>query len=502
MRRAVVVSLAVAALSLLVVAPAPSYDPWAWLGWGDQLGVGQLSTVEGPSFKPLPVAVCALLAPLGPAAVWLWVGLARTGAVLAVVLAYRAARRLAPPVLASMSPRGWDSQTQEQAGGFPVAGGSPVAGGLAALGVVLCGRYLELAAVGLSEGLLLALALAGAEAWRSGRPRWSLACAVAAGLVRVETWPFLVAAAVAAWRRRPQDRVLLLAAGLVVPLAWIVPEVVGSGQALRSATRARMAVPGQPGEADFPVLASLGVALALPLWPLWAGVVLAGGTAWRERDRRSGLLLVPAGVGLAWIAIVAAMARAGFSGEPRYALPGAALVAVSGAAGLVVALRRVAPAPRLAGVLAALVVTAAALPRVGDVAAIRSGQAYQWRLQADLAAAVSRVGGAEEILACGQPYVGPLRGTLLAHHLGVPRQVVEPDRVPQPPGLVFRSALHPGEVSTPAVPPAFRPVARVGLWQVFAGCERLAATELSGSRGSGLAGGRSGAGAPGGRPPR
>lgn len=478
MRRAVVVSLAVAALSLLVVAPAPSYDPWAWLGWGDQLGVGQLSTVEGPSFKPLPVAVCALLAPLGPAAVWLWVGLARTGAVLAVVLAYRAARRLAPP------------------------GGFPVAGGLAALGVVLCGRYLELAAVGLSEGLLLALALAGAEAWRSGRPRWSLACAVAAGLVRVETWPFLVAAAVAAWRRRPQDRVLLLAAGLVVPLAWIVPEVVGSGQALRSATRARMAVPGQPGEADFPVLASLGVALALPLWPLWAGVVLAAGTAWRERDRQSGLLLVPAGVGLAWIAIVAAMARAGFSGEPRYALPGAALVAVSGAAGLVVALRRVAPAPRLAGVLAALVVTAAALPRVGDVAAIRSGQAYQWRLQADLAAAVSRVGGAEEILACGQPYVGPLRGTLLAHHLGVPRQVVEPDRVPQPPGLVFRSALHPGEVSTPAVPPAFRPVARVGLWQVFAGCERLAATELSGSRGSDLAGGRPGAGAPGGRPPR
>ena len=63
-------SLAVGALSLLVVAPAPSYDPWAWLLWGRELAGGELSTAEGPAFKPLPLAVCALLSSLGSAAPW------------------------------------------------------------------------------------------------------------------------------------------------------------------------------------------------------------------------------------------------------------------------------------------------------------------------------------------------------------------------------------------------------------------------------------------------
>ena len=48
-----------AALTALVVAPAPSYDPWAWLLWGREVAHGTLSTAEGPAFKPLPVALAA-----------------------------------------------------------------------------------------------------------------------------------------------------------------------------------------------------------------------------------------------------------------------------------------------------------------------------------------------------------------------------------------------------------------------------------------------------------
>lgn len=442
----------VAGASLLVVAPAPSYDQWSWLAWGEQVWTGDLNTLDGPSFKPLPVAVSVLLAPLGAAAPVLWVFLARGGSALATVLAFGAGRRL--------------------------AGGSRPAGVLAAVGVLLCGDFLVLAAAGWSEGILLALALGGAEAWRTGRPRCAVGCGLAAALVRVETWPFLLVAGVVLWRRRPQDRPLLVAVALLVPAVWIVPELVGSGQALRSASRALVPNPGQPGLSDAPAVASLRAAVALPLWPLWIGVALAAWSAWSSSDRGSRAVLVPAAVGLAWIGLVAAMAEVGFSGEPRYALPGAALVAVSGASGLVAARRRPrgpesadhASRPvRLAGCALVILVLVAAVPRVDAPLELRSAQAYQWRLHADLAAVVAAV-RTDAVVACGVPYVGPLRGPLLAHHLGVARHRIEPDLTPARPGIVFRSALHADEAPLPAVPAGFSLVARSGLWQVYAGC--------------------------------
>ncbi len=83
MLRLALVALAAAAVSALLVAPAPSYDPWSWLLWGREVAGGTLSTAEGPAFKPLPVAVCALLSALGAAAPAAWVLLARAGAAVA-----------------------------------------------------------------------------------------------------------------------------------------------------------------------------------------------------------------------------------------------------------------------------------------------------------------------------------------------------------------------------------------------------------------------------------
>lgn len=443
-----VVSFAVAAGSLLVVRPAPSYDPWMWLLWGGELVAGELSTIDGPAFKPLPVAVAAVLAPLGTAAPWLWVLVARSAAVLAVVLAFRLGRRLAD--------------------------GSVLAGVLAATGVALCGQYLDLAATGLAEGLLLALALAGVEAWRSGHWGWALACGFGAGLVRVETWPFLLVLAVLAWPRLPRRRgallgVALLGAALLVPVAWVLPEWVGSGDALRSVARAQVPNPGQPALADLPALASLHVAAALPLWPLWLGVALTVRPAWARGDRQAGAVMVPAVVGLAWIGLVAAMATVGFSGEPRYAVPGAALVAVSGAAGLVVAGRR--PRWRRAGAgVAVALVAVAAVPRADDLVRLREAQDYQWGLQSDLSRLVAELGGPAAVLACGQPYVGPWRGPLMAQRLGVPKHAVEPDQPPEAPGVIFRSSLTDGAPPAPFVPGHFRLAARVGTWQAWLVC--------------------------------
>ena len=40
--------------------------------------------------------------------------------------------------------------------------------------------------------------------------------------------------------------------------------------------------------------------------------------------------------------------------------------------------------------------------------------------------------GRERVLACGRPYVGPLKGPLTAYRLDVPKRTVEPDEPPRP----------------------------------------------------------------------
>jgi hypothetical protein len=432
--RALAAAIAAAtALTLLLAAPAPSYDPWAWLLWGREIAHGALSTTDGPAFKPLPVAVTTVLAPLGGAAPWLWVLIARAGAIAALVLAFR------------------------------------LGGILAAAAVLATGEFAGLSAAGMSEGLLLALALGGVESWRSGRPRLAFACAVACGLIRVEAWPFLLAAAWFAWRRRPQDRPLLLAAAIAIPAAWLLPELIGSGDLFRAGARARIPNPGQPALAGFPFWASLRDALALPPWPVWPGLAAAA-----LLGRRA---LLPAAAGAAWILVVALMCQlGGFSGEARYALPGAALIAISGATGLALAIRwavkgasqatntaqrwrRPAQALGFTLLLAALLV-----PEAQRIADIRPTQAHQWRLYRDLTVA------ARTTDLCGTPYTGPLRGPLTAYVLHLKKSEVEPDDPPHAPGVVFRSSLNPGDTAEPDAPADFAKVAQTGLWTVSRRC--------------------------------
>src|SRR5215210_6592068 len=117
-------------MSPLLVRAAPGYDPWTWLLWGREVAGGSLSTEAGPAFKPLPVAVCALLAPLGSAAPVAWVVLVRAAAGVAVWLAYRSGCELAR---------------------------SRWAGALAAVGVALAGGF----ALEASRGGEAPLAIAG-----------------------------------------------------------------------------------------------------------------------------------------------------------------------------------------------------------------------------------------------------------------------------------------------------------------------------------------------------
>jgi hypothetical protein len=413
----VAVSLAVAALSLLLPS-TPSYDPWAWLVWGREVAAGDLNTTAGPAWKPLPVAVTALLSPFG-AAPDLWLLLARAAAIAAVLLAGRLAWRL--------------------------AGGSLAAALVASLSLLLVSGFVRGAALGFSEGLLVALVAAAALCHLDGRRRPALVLGVLAALLRPEVWPFLLAYGVVLWRRG-EERPLLLAAAAFVPLAWFGPELWGSGELLRSTERARVPNPGQPALAAVPALEVLKrfALMTPPVATVGLPLVI----------RRPVALAA-----VAWVALVALMSQAGFAGEERYLLPAAAAACV--AAGVAWATARGA---RLA-LFAALAL--APLPLVAAEAAdLRRDLADDAALRAGLEDAIADAGGAER-LRCGALAAGRYRFPLVAWHLDRPISAVG-FTLGGRDGTVLRSRLRRGD---PLVPPAEGELAgRGGSWEIWSTC--------------------------------
>ena len=450
---ALVVVAALLALASLALPSEPGYDPWSWLVWGREVAGLELSTSEGPAWKPLPVMVTAALSLLGnELAPEGWLVVARAGAILATLLAFGLARRL--------------------------AGGSWAAGVAAATGLLLVPGWVEGAAVGTSEGLLVAFVLLAAGHALDGRLGPAFAFGLAAALLRVEAWPFLAVLGVL-WARRDRRALapVLLAAAAVVGL-WFVPEVLGSGEALRSAGRARVPNPGAPALDSRPALATLALAARIPPVVALAGVVAVVAAFLARpairRHAREALLVATGGV--AWILLVAAMSEAGFSGEARYLLPGAALLVVAGMAAPFALVSSLAAAPArsarraVAGGLAmALAVTA--LGRGEELRAGLDRVGYGAALAKDLEHAVARAGGARALLRCGPPYVGPYRGPMLAWTLGVHKAQV--GFVPRRPGVAFRSRLGSDSALAPGGPPGGPGFARrTARWRIEGVCGR------------------------------
>lgn len=421
-----------AALSLLLVPAAPGYDPWMWLLWGRELAGGSLDTAEGPAFKPLPVAICTLLAPLGDAAPAAWLIVARAGVLAAVAVAAMLANRLA----------------------------GRLAGAAAATGVALTGSLLALGASGAVEGLFVALALAAILAWRSEHLGVALACGLACSLIRVEAVPFLLPLSVLVWRGRPQLRPAVVLGLTALPVLWLLPDALATGELMRSAERARVPNPGQPALADSPFLASLSGAVQMAAMPIALGIVFL-------RPGRDRLGVNIAAGSVAWLGLVAAMSELGFSGEQRYALPGMALLTVAGAVGL----GRLAEARSWAPLALALVVVLGALPRAASLPPDAHRIAHAFRLSVDLDRAVALAGGRDAVLACGSPIVGHYRGPLLAYRLRLPKRRVVFESGDT--GVAFASRLTSERIASPALPRHFRVTARAGTWRVASRCPDL-----------------------------
>jgi hypothetical protein len=307
-RLAIAAALALAAVSLALPF-FPVYDPWAWLVWGREVAGGGLETAAGPSWKPLPVLIDAPLSLLGDAAPKAWLLVARTGWICAPLLAGLLAARMS---------------------GAETGRWRWAAGAVAAASVALTGDSftppLRQFTGGLSEPLLVALVLGAIWAALDERRGTALALGTAAALLRPECWPFLVVWGLYASRGRPRLRLAVGAVAVLVPLAWLVPDLIGAGNPLEGGETARAG-----GLEPLDALKVLGRTLAAPLAAVWLGLALLLWRQHRDLERPLAILLAAAS---AWILVVALMAVAGWAGLPRFLAPATAVLAVLGAVGI------------------------------------------------------------------------------------------------------------------------------------------------------------------------
>ena len=446
--------VALAALSLLVPS-APTYDPWAWIIWGREITQLDLDTVTGPSWKPLPVFFTILFAPLGNIAPELWVLVARAGALLAMVFAFRLGRRL---------------------------GGNVVAGAAAAGALAIAPWWLRNAMLANSEGLMVACVLGGIDRHLADRRGEAFAWFLGAALLRPEAWPFFGLYGLwLVWAHR--DRLVLVAAGFAsLPALWLLPELWGSGNLLRAAERAQQPRADSAAFAPNPVRVVLDNATAMLPWPAWIGLLVAlvalaaHRRAWAPRAPREARLAVGAiiVVALAWIALVAYMTSDGFSGNQRYLVTPVALLCIAAAAGLGWGARRLGvptagPAAIAAAVAAFVLLISPALP---ELRKNWDSLMYQGELHTQLEDLVAEAGGREPLLRCGTPVTGDFLVPALAWQLGVHAEQVDLEAAPGT--VIFRVHTNPG---SRAVPPLTGvedvPVRTLGStrdWRIVASC--------------------------------
>lgn len=400
-------SLIVAAASL-AVAEALSYDAWGWLLWGQEILGGRKFTTDGyPSWKPLTGLASVLLAPLGDAGPVAWLVIARAGALMALVLAYRLAARTA----------------------------GHLAGALAAAALLIVPQWLFQAGVAGSEPLLTALLLGAVDRHANGHDRSGFVLALLASLLRPESWPALLVSAIVTWRRRPRSRPFLIAGIATVPVLWFGGEWLGSGDPFRGGELAKQSLEAQQlRHASTPP--AVGVLdrfwrMVPMLLLVCAPVALVNG--FRRRDP---ILLALMGGALVWLGEVVVLSAMGYAGVSRFLFPAAAALAVVGAAGVEQLLRwpRLAPVLRVALAAGMVALALTSVKRAEGLG--RQGRTIDRRvgIDRDVERIVDRM-GRNAFLDAPHVWAQGVTITPLAWRLDVPAESI---RHPGLPGLAVR----------------------------------------------------------------
>lgn len=446
-------ALVLAGFSLLIPS-TPSYDPWAWLVWGREIVHLNLHLTGGPTWKPLPVVFTTLFAPFGKAAPDMWLVLARAGALMAVAMVFRVTTRFTRPLAGrSLAP-------------------TLLAGVIAAGSLVVSRGFISDNAYGYSEGLMTALVLIAFERHLDGARRQAFTVGFVAALDRPELWLAWGPYGLYLWWKDPGARKLVVALFALLPVLWFGPQLWGSGSLFSGVARAQHPRSNSPAFAKCPfctellkhawpgvllrVKAAAGIAIVVAAFGLWRarGSWLHGGlratvhSGFQTDSQRAGAGLIVAGLaGLGWWVLIGILTQAGFSGNDRYLVLGAALVAISGGVGwgwaahaLARALGRLRTAPGLAGAAGALAAAAVfmALPpwigaNVVDVPATHRAIVYQAHLREDASASVRRLGGPANVLRCGTVMTEGFQVPMLAWTLGVHTLQVQASPLPGAP---------------------------------------------------------------------
>lgn len=394
----IVACVVVAVLSMEALPGTLSFDPWAWIVWGEEVVDGTLDTTGGPSWKPFPVLITAPLSLFGDAAPVVWMVVARTGGLLTMVITARLAIRLASRLDSGRSRIVIAAGTLAGAAMVFTPDGGP--------------RWLRVVAEGHADPLaagFVVLAIDWHLATESGRSRLrrALLALGAASLIRPEAWPFLLlyglwllsvpgssqsarrsspfvagiigglgrifgqpagtpaAADVTAGERAVDSEPLavegshtervhwamVVAVWVAVPVLWFGGDLWGSGDFWHGADAAQVG-PSSLGSRLWLLVRVIAGLVPVPVWILAAVAVVVAG---RRRDQ---IMSGVAAIAVAWAGVVSGLTLfLGYAALRRFFFPTVALTCVLAAVGLVQVMQWVTaasrndPPPPTAGVL-------------------------------------------------------------------------------------------------------------------------------------------------------
>ncbi len=284
------------AVASLAFQRAANFDPWGWIVWGREVLHLRLDTVTGPSWKPGPVVFTTGFALFGCLAPTLWLVAARLGAVLAVVMACRLARRKA----------GW------------------LAGVVAAVLLLVMGGFLQDALYGQSDSMMVGLLLWGIDSALERRQRTALAALLVASLMRPEGVLILGAYSLYLWRKPGARRPWILVTLGMFPLLWFGGDWAGSGNPfMASAAAKQFEIVNTRYHSSHPALTMFEQAGHLLHRPALLLAVAALTMAILRRDL---VVLALAAAAVALLVVVAAMAQDGYPVLSRFLFGSTALV--------------------------------------------------------------------------------------------------------------------------------------------------------------------------------
>lgn len=428
-------------ISALVLTWPPGSDPYAWIDWGQEIASSKisLSLAGGPSWKPFPVVFTAVFGLFGSAAPALWLMVSRTAGLLALLGAFRLARRF----------------------------GGVAAGVLAVVALLLVQDALFYFARGASETLVAALTLWAVDRHLNGSMRLAFVLGFLAAMNRPEFGVALLGYAVYLWPRIPGFRLAMVSGIVLIPIAWFGAPGVISGNAFQ-AGNAALGGKGSPGSA----VAELRSGFSVMTVPIAVLSLIGLGLAYLRRN----LVVVWLGVGaIAWALMEAIITQVAY-GLPRYLLPAAAIGCVLAALAVVWGAEE---AKKRVGAWAAPVTAVVLLALTLPWTVTRAGLLHQQASDAAQAAvyidrlgtAVDQVGGAARVLPCrgSRVAINHTLASALAFKLQVPEYRVTGSM--RGTGFMF-VAPHARPAGAP--PPiahrslrTVRLIARVSPWRVF-----------------------------------